>query len=1265
MIKTGVTLFLSTLLIHSAFAGGNGGNGGGAGGAAGSNGTAGAGALGGGGGGGNSISTTTPTAGNGGNGAGASPGIGGARGIIGAPDGANGANGAAGSGSGGGGGGNTTLISSPNSSQLTGGHGGNAGGTPGNAAGGAGGGDGAIITAPVSLSQPITGGRGGNGSSTGGGAGGGGAGVVFTPTSELMTNDTILTGGNGGQGFTTAGGGGAGGAGLVVNASNNTITNNKTITGGNAGSCDNNQGGTGGDGIRGLSTITNITNTAGATIEGGTGSGIGAGGTGIRVGRGSIINDGTIKGGNGGGISSAIATGSAAGAGMGGSAGYTPNVNPGGTGGVGILCTTNQSTVINSGTITPGAGQSDAIRFTTTSNILEIHGTSVINGNVTGSTSGTFRLGGDTNGSFDLDELGPKYQGFNAWQKRGLSTWTLTGTNTGTWTIVQGTLKIGNGGTSGDITGGLVNSGTVIFDRSDDLTYGGVISSFGDVEKRNTNELTLTATQSLTGIFTVSQGTLRIGNGGTVGFVTNTLVNNSKIIFDRSNTVSHTGAISGTGSVEKVGANTVRFTSDLTYTGGTTINAGVFQVGNNTTTGSLTGDVINNGTLTFFRSNDYTFAGNISGSGNFSKLGAGKLTLTGNLLSSGTKTISTGTLEIGDGSTSGSVSGNIANATGLIFNKSNTWTYSNVISGAGPFSHNGAGTTVFTGANTYTGVTTVNAGNMQINGSLNSTTTTINANGTLSGSGSVRNVVNNGTVQAGNSTPGTLGIIGTYTQTGQLNARINGNSQSDTLNITGAATLGGTLHIIPTGGNLPTSQTYTILNAANVIGTFASVTGSSSVFTYTPIYAANQVRVQITRIANVQSGYTGEDASAVGNYINSIPYSPSTSSLIDSLNALSPQNLTTALKELSASDSEQRATPLRCTDSSISGQPFSWSIVDRLNPTFSTQQIAALKEVLNTPLKLITLKGGKLKVTSERITASESAPFLPLFEKLKFGDTSLWIQGSASYFKLDNAILNSSVIQGYSGTNYTTTIGADNQITNNINLGILLGTGLQRAKGNISNDKSNASTIRFGVYGTLTIQDITHLFASVIISRHAVDGTRTMTIIPATAHRSYTAWGTSGFIELNRDFMINSKIAITPFMQASASNISEPEFTERNAGAQNLIIHGHHTLSIGKSAGAQVSSAFKTADRDYIAFIRAGITHYNIIPGNNKTTANLIGQSNTFTTVTPLKNQVTGTTKLGLSTAVTQSLKITGSYEGEYGSSLQKHQATLKLNLSF
>ncbi|MCU6668068.1 autotransporter outer membrane beta-barrel domain-containing protein [Enterobacteriaceae bacterium H4N4] len=129
---------------------------------------------------------------------------------------------------------------------------------------------------------------------------------------------------------------------------------------------------------------------------------------------------------------------------------------------------------------------------------------------------------------------------------------------------------------------------------------------------------------------------------------------------------SLTGNVDVIGSGDSILVNTGKLTLAGTVkndSGNTLIaDSAMLQLGDGTNTGSLTGNVTNNGTFFFNQGSDSIFASDMSGSGKVEKIDAHLLTLTGNNSYTGNTLLKSGTTLVAEGATLGSA-GNTATVT--------------------------------------------------------------------------------------------------------------------------------------------------------------------------------------------------------------------------------------------------------------------------------------------------------------------------------------------------------------------------------------------------------------------------------------------------------------------------------------------------------------------------------------------------------------------------------------------------------------------------
>ncbi len=462
--------------------------------------------------------------------------------------------------------------------------------------------------------------------------------------------------------------------------------------------------------------------------------------------------------------------------------------------------------------------------------------------------------------------------------KTDLGTLVLGGANTyAEGTLIEaGTLSISSdtnlGGPSGGVTfddGALETTANLTTDRSvfiaqhasfvtaagTSLVLNGSVFGSGGLSEDGAGTLIFTRNATFLGGTHINSGTLQLGNGGTSGFVVGDIENNGTLAFDRSNTLTIGGVISGTGGVNQIGSGTTVLTGVSTYSGPTTVASGGLTV-HGVLTGTNAVSVGDGGAATLLVESEAEID---SGSGVIGNLAG--TTGTAVVTDAGSIWNNSGTLTIGNAGTGTLVVSNQARLTAaavviaeqpgstgilivgappdqgpsltagtlfpptitfgagngtLIFNHSEAnYSFDSTLIGPGSIRMIGPGTTVFTAnSSAFSGATTVNAGTLDTEGTFGGPTSTVavNSGAALTGGGTIGGAV---TVNSG----GTLaGIAGQILTTGPLSLSSGSNinvvlgtpESAGLFNVNGPLTLAGTLNVADLGGFGPGS--YRIFN---------------------------------------------------------------------------------------------------------------------------------------------------------------------------------------------------------------------------------------------------------------------------------------------------------------------------------------------------------------------------------------------------------------------------------------------------------------------
>ena len=390
--------------------------------------------------------------------------------------------------------------------------------------------------------------------------------------------------------------------------------------------------------------------------------------------------------------------------------------------------------------------------------------------------------------------------------KTGTGILSLTGTNTytGGTTISAGLLQLGNATATGSIVGNITDNAVLQLDRSDTgLNLAGNITGTGSVVQIGTGStVTLSGTNSYSGVTTVSAGTLQPGSITGLSAASNFTVSGAVLNLDSfSNAI---GSLAGTGTVtnsgaaaailttggdnassvfsgtlvngasalglSKTGSGTFTVSGTNTYSGATAVSAGTLQAGSATAL-SANSDFIVNSILDL---NGFSNTiGSLAGTGTVTNTGAGA------------------TLSAGGDNASNVFSGTLQNGPGAL-----------------GLSKSGTGTLILTAISTYSGLTDVQGGQLSVRGTLTNSAVQVESGAMLGGTGAINGTVtilSGGILSPGNGGAGTLSVGSLVLNSGSVSNFDLGTAGvvggvNDLVAVTGNLTLAGTLNIADAGG---------------------------------------------------------------------------------------------------------------------------------------------------------------------------------------------------------------------------------------------------------------------------------------------------------------------------------------------------------------------------------------------------------------------------------------------------------------------------------
>ena len=880
--------------------------------------------------------------------------------------------------------------------------------------------------------------------------------------------------------------------------------------------------------------------------------------------------------------------------------------------GAGILGLASSTAIGTSGTITFSGG---SLQYSSSNN-------TDYSGRFSTAAGQAFNI--DTNGQtvIFLNPLGASTA--DTLTKIGSGTLILTSANlySGITTISGGTLQIGNNGIAGTLgTGNVTDNANLAFAlTSASTTVSNYISGTGSVTQNGTGTLTLSGPNTYSGATTVNSGILKagvitqafgvgsavsVGTGATLdmggfnetigslagdGLLTNSGGSASVLSAGGNNTsTTFSGNIQNgahTVALTKDGSGTLVLSGNNTYSGGTTLDAGILDLGSSTAIGTSGSITFNGGTLQYSSANNTDYSGRFSAAADqafnidtngrnvifatalsgdtLTKLGQGILTLTGANSYTGGTTINGGTLTVSGSGTLGATTGALA------LNNTNT----------------GAGNDVVLNLSTTAPTVTGSLSGTIAAPSSGTNTATINNGGQLftvnqTANGSYAGVIaGNGGFTLGNLSTSTLMLSGDNTYSGgtTINA---GTLQVGNANAlgTGAVINKATLDLGTNNLLLGTGSSYTQNNGSTLALTADTASIYGRITSAVAASVASTSTINVTVGGYIQNGSVLEIINTAGTGIDNVPATiTSTSSLVSFSGSILNRDLVLTASNSGFASLANNANAQAVATALDNITSPSSDMATILN-TLAVQSNAKISAALNTMGPVVdagvvqnssAALNNLVSATLDRVQNSldHAAAGNAAGTGVSSGDDSskngIWAKPYGSYLTQGTF----QGIQGYDAWNAGTAVGYDRMITDAFTIGVSGGY----TYGQVNSDINNANTDINSAQGTLYAgyQDPNYNYfidAAASMAFNWYDGRRDISVgnISRTADANYDGQQYGTYVEGGYKFDLGNNLQLKPEASLQWTHLELSGYTETNADALDLNVErqGYDQLESG------------------------------------------------------------------------------------------------------